>query len=192
MTKTLTEYQEKIYQTNQKNGWFDDERQWGDDIALLHSEVSEAFEAYRDWGVEDKTRAECPHGHGDGTWKDSVDCHPNHVCKPQGFASELADVLVRLLDTCKRSNIDIEDVGRLAEGNHWTMEGKSFGTQMALLHKEISKLLDEDRDATFTCSFILSFLRDVNSYYGLDMYGELERKMAYNATRGYRHGGKRV
>jgi hypothetical protein len=192
MTKTLSEYQQEIYDINVKNGWFDDERQWGDDVALLHSEVSEAFEAFRDWGTEDRTRALCMHEHEEDSWDGSY-CHPNHLCKPQGVANEFADVLVRVLDSCQRNKIDIEDVNRLADGNTWqSLNQVSFGTQMAWLHKEISKLLDEDKDVTFTFSFILSLLRDLNAYHGFDMYGELERKMAYNATRGYRHGNKRV
>lgn len=125
--KSLSEYQKEIYEINVKNGWFEDDRTVGDDIALLHSEASEMLEAFRDWGLEDKTREMCTHEHEedslDGTYR-----HPNHLCKPQGFGSEAADVLVRLLDTCERRGIDIE--------------------------------------------------------------GELERKIAFNATRSRRHGGK--
>ena len=37
----------EVYEVNSRNGWFDKERSFGDDIALLHSEVSEALEGYR-------------------------------------------------------------------------------------------------------------------------------------------------
>lgn len=39
---------------NQKNGWYDIGRSFGDDIALLHSEVSEMYEAYRNSDVENR------------------------------------------------------------------------------------------------------------------------------------------
>lgn len=39
--------QAKVYTVNLENGWFDNERSVGDESALLHSEVSEFFEAYR-------------------------------------------------------------------------------------------------------------------------------------------------
>lgn len=104
---------ERVYGVNQANGWFDDERTVGDDIALLHSEVSEMLEAYRDGGLADQTAT--PHQAGS-------------IPKPEGFGSEAADVLIRLLDTCKRR--------------------------------------------------------------GVDLAGEFERKLAYNGTRGHRHGGK--
>lgn len=66
-----------IYQVmllNRAKGWIDQERSFSEDMALLHSEVSEAFEANRK-------------GHDDE------------------IAEELADVLIRLLDTCYRYDI---------------------------------------------------------------------------------------
>lgn len=105
--QTIEQMQEQVYGVNVANGWFaGQERTFGDDVALLHSEVSEMFEAYRQWGTGDVT------GHSpvcnimvhinDGTT-------PPCSCggKPEGVGSEIADVFIRLLDTCERYNINL-------------------------------------------------------------------------------------
>lgn len=116
----LENAQERVYAVNKANGWFEDDRTVGDDIALLHSEVSEMLEAYRDGGLDDQT--------GDMAY--AGDGFVAVMSKPEGFGAEAADVLIRLLDTCKRR--------------------------------------------------------------GVNLAWELERKLAYNSTRGHRHGGKNL
>ena len=119
---------EEVRAVNEANGWFDDNRTFGDGIALLHSEVSEALEAFRSWGTRDATydsqpMPACCASSGVGACDDAP-----HLPKPEGVGSELADVLIRLLDECDRQ--------------------------------------------------------------GIDLQAEFDRKLAYNATRGYKHGGR--
>lgn len=47
----LERLEKAVREVNYQNGWFDEDRDFSADVALLHSEVSEAFEAYRknDW-----------------------------------------------------------------------------------------------------------------------------------------------
>lgn len=75
-----------IEEININKGWYEDERTVGEEVALLHSEVSELLEAYREQGFEDTIRE-------DG--------------KPEGVASECADILIRLLDFTKRKKINL-------------------------------------------------------------------------------------
>lgn len=132
-TEYITDAQKRIKDVNVANGWYEETRPFSAEAALLHSEVSEMYEAYRSWGVTDETLAQCKlngkHPTGIGSRSESSTLPLPHLCKPEGVGSELADIFIRLLDTCDR--------------------------------------------------------------YDIDLVQEFERKLAYNATRGFKHGGKR-
>lgn len=48
----LSELQKEVREVNELNGWFDTERPFSADIALLHSEVSEMYEGFRNNDAE--------------------------------------------------------------------------------------------------------------------------------------------
>lgn len=124
MTTSLQRYQELVKQNNMNAGWFDDERSFGDEIALIHSEVSEALEAFRDHEFRDYT-------HDGYEYRNQGPCPKSGcACKPEGVGSEFADILIRLLDSCERHKINLDF--------------------------------------------------------------EMERKIAYNKTRSYKHGNKKL
>lgn len=107
----LRKLQKEIHKIAQEKGWWKEEREFGTLIALIHSEVSEAMEA----------------------WRSEYGCVPETTfisTKPEGWAVELADAIIRILDVC--------------------------------------------------------------AYYQVDLEPIINRKMAYNRTRPYRHGGKRA
>ena len=110
--KTIAEMTTEVRDVNTEKGWRTGSNTFGDYIALLHSELSEALEAYRDHRLEDPTEI----------------MYSRQVPKPEGVGSEFADVLIRLLD--------------------------------------------------------------VADIYGIDLAAEYERKMTFNRTRPYQHGGR--
>lgn len=118
--KTLPEMQAEVLEINKALGWHDYLVSFPEAMAMLHSEVSEALEAWR------------VHGTGDATLTaPTADLHDRRVVgKPEGVGSEFADILIRLLDDC--------------------------------------------------------------ALYGVDLQAEYERKVEFNRSRPYRHGGKRI
>lgn len=89
-SKSLAEMAAEVREVNISKGWRradgSSDRTVGDDTALLASEVFEAFEQWREIGFAERTRENG---------------------KPDDFGSEMADVLIRLLDTCDRRGVDL-------------------------------------------------------------------------------------
>ena len=84
--QTLNNLQAECHTTAKKKGWWDEKRTFGDCIALIHSEASEALEEYRVIGLRSQE---------------------DETGKPTGVASEFADVLIRIFDTAAYYNLDL-------------------------------------------------------------------------------------
>lgn len=101
----LNKLRDEIHQNAVEHGWWDEERSFGDIIALCHSELSEALEEYRSGNDRIK---KLPIYYSGGGYISSL---PTECCKkPEGIATELADCIIRILDYCGKANIDIEEV----------------------------------------------------------------------------------
>lgn len=111
---------DEVRDLNTAKGWRDGTNTFGDYIALLHSEASEALEAYRDWKLEDATGPATPIFADDEDHMGNVVQRGWSPPKPEGVGSELADVLIRLLDMADLYGIDLEtEYGRKMAFN-WT------------------------------------------------------------------------
>lgn len=165
----------------------------GDYISLLHTEIGEATDAYRDWKLADATGPD--HDFEADPMSYCVRCgKPNHdgPFKPEGVGSELADVLIRLLDTGDVFSFTVFDpdmeLADVADLIHDPLCPRliSFGDHMAWLHRRADAIWTNQHAAPLALRALVTVAR----HYQIDLMREYERKMAYNRTRPYRHGGR--
>lgn len=115
----LNELARQCFELAQEKGWNEKQIPVPEMCALIHSEVSEALESWRNKEEISWTQRKAP-----------IAGQPPQLGKPMGLASEFADVLIRI--------------------GHYAVR------------------------------------------LGIDLDHEVKRKLEYNKTRPYRHGGKRV
>lgn len=83
ITEFLNKLAEEIHQGNRERGFWDEPRNVGEMIALVHSELSEGLEAHRGDVMDDK------------------------LPQFQGLTVELADAVIRILDMAAGLGLDI-------------------------------------------------------------------------------------
>jgi len=205
MAKTIGQMTAETREINVEKGWRPaaggpGANTFGDYLALLHSEASEMLEAFRDWRLDDATKptSECRVLAGDLSY-----CHvhyqPVAKCgKPQGVGSELADVLIRLLDSGDVFEIPVFDPdSELADVAPMPIPDRvvTFGDHVTWLHECIAAVphpsqLTSPKTFVRALPHLLRSVVAVAQRYGIDLDAEYERKQAYNRTRPYQHGGR--
>lgn len=87
----IKEFQRVVFDWAKRKGWLEREVTVPEQCALIHSEISEALECYREGQLP--------------SWFDTEG-------KPQGIASEYADAVIRIAHYCSLLDIDLEDALR--------------------------------------------------------------------------------
>lgn len=103
---TVTELVQQAHGNAVNHGFWDEPPGFGTSIALIHSELSEALEEVRAGNrirPNDPTPAVYYSGGGYNATA------PTDCCiKPEGYAIELADAVIRIADLCGYMGIDLE------------------------------------------------------------------------------------
>ena len=184
--------QREAHAIAKEHGWWDQERTFGDLIALVHSELSEALEWYREGEHVQPMREESP--------QYGLDDPLHGKYKPVGVPSELADVVIRVADMAEHYEENLESYVSFYEGKGRQLAyerfASTFGEWVAMLHMQLSDAcaawyVHKDR-----CLWVNALAQTVAlvyhmaAHYGIDLDAAIEAKMEYNRTRPYRHGGK--
>ena len=86
---SISELQKEVHQNAVDHGWWEKEQDFGTLIALCHSELSEALEEVRNGHPINET-------------------YISESGKLEGVPSELADVVIRIMDLSEHYGIDLE------------------------------------------------------------------------------------
>lgn len=104
----INELAQDIHNNAVAHGWWEDERSVAEIVALCHSELSEALEAYR--------KGESLVWDNDG--------------KPDGIAVEMVDCVIRIFDYLAREKVDIEQIIRIKHEYNKTRPYKHGGKKI--------------------------------------------------------------
>ena len=184
----LCELQKEAYAIAESKGWHDrdDEVTFGDRIALVHSELSEALEAYREHGLEPW-----------GLYPYIDTPYDEPPPKSEGVAYELADVVIRVASMAEHYGVDlaqeVEHTGPPVIND--IMDIETFGDWISAAHWQLAGVAAKYRGSrpTALLMYLPSFVRFIYvmaEHYGIDLDASTSATMEYNRTREYRHGGR--
>lgn len=199
----INKFAAEVHQNAVEHGWWDEERSFGEIIALCHSELSEALEEYRAKRPMVYFVVEMDDGKG-GTYlairEDIISEEDFAGEKPEGIAVELADCIIRILDWYGKEGLDTDalllETGIITMCDLPTPVYGSFGDFIALLHNLLSMAYACWCNASGTSASALRLakcIREIMAWAkenSVDMEMVLDIKHGYNKGRPYRHGGK--
>ena len=186
------------WKTADDHGFHDTEPRLDADEALMLvvSEAGEAADAFREAKLA--KWYECPECEDDSD--ERVTMPPNrypteaHVCprcgfcgagKPCGFASEVADTFIRLLDLSGTLNVDLNALG---------IEIVPTGLQMPLRPRPLKELYAVVQAITFDMDPVVAIENGLRqtarcaAALGFELLPAVREKMAFNKTREHLHG----
>lgn len=217
MIQGANEWIQDIHRNAVDHGWWEQNRELEEVLALIHSEWSEALEEDRagrpmvwydavteddDCGGGGDCNAEIEFGICKGK---NGKCRKHH--KPEGIAVELIDGCIRIMDWFGKCGYavllgSIEHLGEIGVGEFENLVNAPVPSLVAHLHHITSKallldekrfVLEQNRRDKISSMYLMQVLEIVFGWlmkHGFDPEVILEEKHRYNVTRPYKHGKK--
>lgn len=135
MIRGLNQWRDDVHRLAVEKGWHEDRdisdpHVLGSMLALIHSEVSEALEDVRKGKLElmfQGTAGALAHSEMSG---EELERYKALALKPVGLPSELADIIIRVLDMCGALGIDIEQAVTVKHAYNATRSHRHGGKKL--------------------------------------------------------------
>lgn len=201
---TINELVTAAHDNAVSKGWWEEDRSFGEIIALIHSEASEALEDHRNGHEPTKVWYEYPGGRIYDVPEKSICIDLNSgstetvLGKPCGIPSELADIVIRVFDVCGRFGYGrwleevISNLQEAGPGPEQVFFDLSFAENLTIIHGWLTDAY-RTKGHRFRVTYLALAAHDTHrlaGFYGIDLDAAIREKMAYNATRPHKHGGK--
>ncbi len=204
----LNEFAKEVHANAVAHGWYDGgERTEAEIFANIHSEWSEAFDAYAhgepnyyhlcgDPATKDEICEKCSECYCRKIGWDGKNCFMRNK-KPEGVAVELIDGVIRILDYVGYLNSKIQEKNRVKIEIDEEPQGTDLSSLICLLHLNTADAMVyarrfELRAFTAHINGIFEAVFAMVKQMGIDPEKIMLEKHEYNKTRSYRHGGKVV
>lgn len=212
---TIKEFMTKVHATAVAKGWWERDEVGGlrprnvaEMLALMHSEVAEALEIHRmpERKLSDLWMTETASGGSvsdeELAWLVSGKRPEGTVeSKPEGFMVEIADLMIRIADTCEAMAIPLDvvlcntDISRLGWGRHVLdcLVGEQLQHLNVCLVHAFNGIRNGNAKTTAAESFaeIFHACGHIAASIAVPLENVLLWKMRYNETRPFRHGNKK-
>jgi NTP pyrophosphatase (non-canonical NTP hydrolase) len=173
------------------NGWYEKVQPINTYLALIKSELYQAFDAFRgekyidldaedlDYLIADHIKIESPNAY---QYKNIFLLNIKDT-----FEDEIADTAIRIFDFCGWYGIELPEPKKIQ-----TKVKGQFPSDLIAIDKLITGLFDvtDKEQLNIVMSAILGALESIAEVYQFDLEQHIALKMAYNKTRGHKHGGK--
>lgn len=197
-----------VHKNAVEHGWWENQRSFGEIVALCHSELSEALEEFRAkrpmvWYActeADPEKPCLPESEYDCQNFGEEACCKYRSAKPEGIAVELADCIIRILDWFGKEELDVdtllEEAPRTVMCDVPGIYAASLGDYIARWHLLVSLAYSCwcRISGTYAAALRLALcVREIMHWAeenGVDLEAIIAQKHEYNKTRPYRHGGK--